>query len=81
MADVPQYHLTYDSAQGDWELRRVGAERATRRFATKAEAVAGGALAEAIRAEGGSVRIHNRDGTIEEERTFPRAADPVGSPG
>ncbi len=29
----------------------------------------------------GSLRIHRADGTIEEERTYPRTADPVKSPG
>ena len=28
-----------------------------------------------------SLRIHGRDGRIQEERTYPRAADPVSSKG
>ena len=28
-----------------------------------------------------SLRIHGRDGRIQEERTFPRSADPVSSKG
>ncbi|MER9474366.1 hypothetical protein [Mesorhizobium sp. M0520] len=30
---------------------------------------------------GGSVRIKKLDGTIQEERTFPRSADPKDTPG
>lgn len=30
---------------------------------------------------GGTVRIHNEDGEFEEERTYPRSADPTKSPG
>jgi hypothetical protein len=29
----------------------------------------------------GSVRIHKQDGSIQEERTYPRSADPKGSKG
>ena len=29
----------------------------------------------------GSLKIHRADGTIEEERTYPRSADPAKSPG
>ena len=31
--------------------------------------------------DGCSVRIHTRDGRIQEERTYPRSADPRGSRG
>lgn len=78
---LPKYTLFHDKAQGDWVLKRDGGERATRRFATKAEATAGGVLEDAIRAEGGSVRIQLEDGRYEEERTFPRSRDPQRSPG
>ena len=78
---LDRYHLTYNRAVGNWRLEKVGANRATAIFATKAEATAGGALARAIGRAGGSVRIHNMDGTIEEERTFPASADPRSSPG
>jgi hypothetical protein len=30
---------------------------------------------------GASVRIHTKDGRIQEERTYPRSADPRGSKG
>jgi hypothetical protein len=32
-------------------------------------------------AGGGTVRIHNKDGEFDEERTYPRSADPAASPG
>lgn len=31
--------------------------------------------------KGGTVRIHNESGVIQEERTFPRGRDPKSSPG
>ena len=50
-----------------------------KRFARKAEATAGGVLPRIVKR--GTVRIHNKDGSIQEERTFPRSADPRGHPG
>jgi len=61
-----------------WEL--IDQDRAVvRTFKTKAEALDRGVLEEIVKE--GTVRIHREDGTIEEERTYPRAADPRRSPG
>ena len=79
--NLPRYHLTKDAKKGDWALKKEGADRATRRFDTKDDATKGGALPGAIGGAGGSVRIHKTDGTIQEERTFPRGRDPKGTPG
>jgi hypothetical protein len=76
-----RFDLTYDKQQGDWVLRQSGASKATRRFASKEEGMRGGVLGAALGTEGGSVRIHKIDGTIQEERTFPGSADPKRSPG
>ena len=76
-----QVHLTKDDEKGDWRLQESGADRAIRRFPTKQDATAGGALADALGQKGGSVRIHRQDGVIQEERTFLRGKDPKGTPG
>jgi hypothetical protein len=34
-----------------------------------------------VERETGSLKIHRADGTIEEERTYPRSADPAERPG
>lgn len=81
MSDLRKYTFSYDQGQGDWALTEDGSERATRRFQTKDEALQGGALADALSREGGSVKIQNQDGTFAEERTFPRSKDPTRSPG
>jgi len=49
--------------------------------ATKAEAVKKVAAAAKKGSEPVSVRIHKTDGKIQEERTYPRAADPRSSKG
>lgn len=78
---LDKYHLTHDAKADKWRLEKEGASRATKLFDTKKEATKGGALGGALPTSGGSVRIHNQDGKIQEERTFPRDKDPKGSPG
>ena len=51
-----------------------------KKFPTKAAALKGGVLEKAVGGRG-SVRIRKRDGKIQEERTYPRSADPRGSKG
>jgi len=48
-------------------------------FATKEAAVR--ACAAFMKDRVGSLRIHRADGTLEEERTYPRSEDPAKSPG
>ncbi|CAI8932396.1 hypothetical protein DMX05_03640 [Pseudomonas soli] len=66
------YHVS-PSADG-WELRKVNADRASMRAATKQELVS--ALPAFFEGKKASVKIHKADGTIDEERTYPRSADP-----
>ncbi|HMN85202.1 MAG TPA: DUF2188 domain-containing protein [Bauldia sp.] len=79
--NLPKFTLSKDGANGDWVLKEEGASRARRTFETKDQATAGGVLNEALGTAGGSVRIRRTDGTIQEERTFPRSRDPKSSPG
>jgi hypothetical protein len=60
----------YDVAPGDkgWGLERRGAQRASGRFDTKAEAVERGR--ELASKQKGRLVIHKQDGTIQEERTY-----------
>ncbi|WP_380925396.1 DUF2188 domain-containing protein [Sphingomonas leidyi] len=78
---LDKFHLTHDRKANNWRLEKEGAQRATKIFENKGDATKGGALAGAIGKSGGSVRIHKQDGTIQEERTFPRSADPKNSKG
>jgi len=71
------YHLVPEGR--NWKLRREGAARAAMTFGSKDEAVEGSV--EFMRRHGGSLRIHKHDGAFEEERTYPRSADPRKSPG
>ncbi|MFJ4453231.1 DUF2188 domain-containing protein [Pseudomonas sp. NPDC089392] len=74
---MDNYHLS-PTADG-WELKKADAERAAKRAATKQELV--GSLSNFFKGKTASVKIHKADGTIEEERTYPRSADPKRSKG
>ncbi|MFK3815276.1 DUF2188 domain-containing protein [Pseudomonas sp. NPDC089407] len=69
---MDNYHLNPTS--DGWELKKEGADRASRRAATKQELVS--TLRDFFDGKTASVKIHKADGTIEEERTYPRADDP-----
>lgn len=74
---MDNYHLS--PTDEGWELKKVGAERASKRAATKQELVS--SLADFFNGKTASVKIHKADGSIEEERTYPRTADPRRSKG
>ena len=74
---MDNYHIkTHD---GHWDLTRQGADRASISKSTKEEILA--ATKEFMAGKTASVKIHRVDGTIEEERTYPRSADPSKSKG
>jgi hypothetical protein len=75
-----RFTLKHDSVQGDWVLKdQEGGE--VRRFASKDDALKGGALEGALGKEGGTVRIQLASGVLDEERTFPRSKDAREHPG
>jgi hypothetical protein len=80
MAKPPRYSLSHNEQKKKWELKHEGSGTVVKRFGTKAGATKGGVLKRAVKNEG-SVRIRNRNGRIQEERTYPRSADPRGSKG
>ncbi len=74
---MQNYHIK--SHDGHWDLTKEGADRASISKPTKAEIVA---ATEAFMADKtGSVKIHLTNGQIEEERSYPRSADPGKSKG
>ncbi|UII21389.1 DUF2188 domain-containing protein [Fulvivirga ligni] len=73
------YHLTKEN--DSWNLTKEGNDRASKAFhTTKDEAIKESATYLESHG-GGSLKIHKEDGTIQEERTYPRSADPVSSEG
>jgi hypothetical protein len=80
MSKLEKYTLSRRE-DGKWSLMRDGSDRATKLFQKKTDAIRGTALEKALGKDGGSVKIQKVDGTFQEERTFPRSADPTKSPG
>lgn len=69
---MDNYHIT--KTDKGWALTKQGAERASKTAATNAEIIS---LATGfLDGKTASVKIHKEDGTIQEERTYPRSADP-----
>lgn len=74
---MDKYELVKDD--GDWKLRQPGAQRAIRAFETKEAGM--GFSTDYVKSHGGSLRIKLASGTYQEERTYPRSADPRRSKG
>lgn len=74
---MQNYHVK--PHEGHWDLTKEGAERASISKPTKAEIM--DAMQAFMADKTGSVKIHLANGQIEEERTYPRAADPGKSKG
>ena len=75
---MDSYHFLFKDDQ--WKLTRAGAERAALVSDKTKEKALEAAIAYMIQHEG-SLKIHGLDGTIQEERTYPRSADPTSSKG
>jgi hypothetical protein len=80
MAKLARYTLSHDDTKKRWVLKHEGTGQSVKSFATKAAATKGGVLEKAVGGSG-AVRIRKRNGKIQEERTYPRSADPRGSRG
>lgn len=74
---MQNFHLSPDT--NGWKLSSEGGELIVENFDTKEEAIE--ACSQFMGHRIGSLKIHRADGTFEEERTYPRAMDPVRSPG
>jgi len=76
---MDNYHLTHDG--DDWKLKKEGAKQASKVFKDMTKVEATQATSDFMQNHPGSVKIHKLDGTFQEERTYPRSADPKQSPG
>lgn len=81
MAKLPKYTLDYNERKDHWDLENDKTNRVVKTFATKEDATAGGVLKKAVGPEGGSVKIQKENGRFQEERTYPKSADPTKSKG
>lgn len=64
---------------GSWKLRQFRSKRAIRQFESKADGLDFSTAY--VREREGSLKIKKLNGEVQEERTYPRSADPRRSPG
>ena len=76
---MDNYHLTHDGK--DWKLTKQHASRAARVLKNLNKTDSIRAAADFMQDHPGSLKIHKLDGRIQEERTYPRSADPKKSKG
>lgn len=74
---MDNYHVS--ATDKGWELRKEGGSRASKQASTKVELLRD--TATFLEGKTASVKNHKRDGSIQEERTYPRKADPRKSKG
>ncbi|MBD8755673.1 DUF2188 domain-containing protein [Pseudomonas coleopterorum] len=74
---MENYHIT--TSTDGWQLRKQGAALASKTATTKSEIVK--LATDFLAGKTASLKIHKEDGTIQEERTYPRSADPTKSKG
>lgn len=78
---LTNYHLVYSSEAQAWGMFKPGDSHYTQLYSGKTKLQAVQAAAAYLQDSGSSLRIHNQNGQFEEERTYPRSADPRRSPG
>jgi hypothetical protein len=81
MSKLPKYTLTKNESKDRWDLKSDATNRVVSHWDTKTAATTGGVLSGALGKQGGSVKIQLESGRFQEERTFPRSADPKGTKG
>ena len=81
MTKLPKFTLTKNEKKDRWDLVNDKTDRVVKSFETKGDATKGGVLSKAVGKEGGSVKIQKEDAKFQEERTYPRGADPKSSKG
>jgi hypothetical protein len=74
---MDNYHITKNGQL--WTLVKEGAQRPSKSASTKAEITS--IASEFLQGKTASLKIHKEDGRLQEERTFPRSADPRKSKG
>ena len=81
MTKLPKYTLTHNERKERWDLVNDQSDKSVKSFENKADALKGGALKRAVGSDGGSVKIQKVNGRFQQERTYPRSADPKASKG
>ena len=76
---MDNYHLINENDQ--WKLKKEGNSKASKVFEGNKDEATKQSASYLKESGGGSLKIHKKDGKIQEERTYPKSADPSKSPG
>ena len=76
---MDSFHLTFNKENKNWKFQKEGGKRPLKNAKTKSEMIE--FMKQYMSKKKGSVKIHKQDGKIQEERTYPRSADPKKSKG
>jgi hypothetical protein len=74
---MDNYHITKKDKK--WEFKKQGAKQPTETARTKEKIIQ--KMQNHMSDKTGSVKIHKKDGPIQEERTYQRKDDPKKTPG
>ena len=80
-SNLTKFTLAHNNKKDTWDLTNDKTDKVVKRFDNKQEAIQGGVLSKAVGNQGGSVKIKTMDNLYQEERTYPRSADPKKSKG
>lgn len=78
---LPKFTLAHNNKKDTWDLTNDKTDKIVKSFEYKQDATKGGVLNKVVGKEGGSVKIKTMDNHYQEERTYPRSADPRQSKG
>ncbi|CAN5523394.1 DUF2188 domain-containing protein [soil metagenome] len=78
---LTKFTLAHNNKKDTWDLTNDKTDKVVKRFEYKQEATQGGVLSKIVGNQGGSVKIKKMDNHYQEERTYPRSADPKKSKG
>ncbi len=76
---MKNYHLTYNKETTQWGLLEENNRTPIKEFLTKKEGTK--SSTKYVEEKHGSLKIHYQNGDFQEERTYPRGADPKKSKG
>jgi hypothetical protein len=81
MAKLLKFTLEYNEKKDRWDLEQDKTHKVIKSFKTKESAIMGGVFRKVLGEDGGSVKIQKENGKFQEERTYPKSADPKESEG
>ncbi|MCC7197705.1 DUF2188 domain-containing protein [Candidatus Peregrinibacteria bacterium] len=81
MKKLPKFTLSLNKKSDRWDLKNDKTNKVLKSVENKADIMKGGVIKKIVGKEGASVKVKKMDGKFQEERTYPKSADPKKSKG